>query len=517
MTSKVNASMEPSSPVIQSLLSRVVAPEAVEDRNGILINLHRLCRFFNSDSRARETINYLLRHILDTPAFRVLCIRQEDGREKRYRLLPGQQILLGRSRRCDVTLSHSEISSVQCRIVHAQDGTIFVTDLGSRNGTYVNETLIVPFERMDLATGDTLRIRSYEIDIEEPCSGLDSSTPVTCSVSLQNDSNQCSQSRVTILQIRIGDSNEPLVIRCRTRQLCAIGRMYFGIGNIPVNTRAIQYELQRIIVDNFIESLCAVVLKKWGFKLEIKMLSEQDCPENLNGIRVKTEIPIGNRQFYLEPDVVYPVSSSFLAMLSSRIPLSQDHSEMNRFMDVRLPMMIGLRNLKWQTADINCLTPGDVLMCECPGTRENGTVLPEYTELRTMRDNQNPLVIATRPKIAGGMLDLEILNNPLWEDDTMSQSLKDRQKIKSQSANAQCKTRIVDLAGTQTTDVRIELGDITLSVRALAELVPGMIVPTQIEPNGLVNLYNCNQKLGRGRLILLDGEIGIEIVEIMEG
>jgi predicted component of type VI protein secretion system len=48
-----------------------------------------------------------------------------------------EPIVVGRSPSCDVVLDSPEVSRNHCRI-EALNGSVLVTDLGSRNGTFVN-------------------------------------------------------------------------------------------------------------------------------------------------------------------------------------------------------------------------------------------------------------------------------------------------------------------------------------------------------------------------------------------
>lgn len=47
-------------------------------------------------------------------------------------------ILVGRNRDCDVVLGEPTVSAHHCQLHRAPDGTWSVTDLGSKNGTWVN-------------------------------------------------------------------------------------------------------------------------------------------------------------------------------------------------------------------------------------------------------------------------------------------------------------------------------------------------------------------------------------------
>ena len=76
----------------------------------------------------------------------------------------GGVIQIGRHRTSDIVLSDSSVSRVHARLTVSQ-GNLFVEDLGSRGGTYVNDVRtagMVPFR-----SGDRLRIGAFRLMLEE--------------------------------------------------------------------------------------------------------------------------------------------------------------------------------------------------------------------------------------------------------------------------------------------------------------------------------------------------------------
>ncbi len=52
-------------------------------------------------------------------------------------------VVIGRSSKCDIVISHESMSRQHCRIDFS-DGGYFVTDLGSSNGVFIDDTKIEP-------------------------------------------------------------------------------------------------------------------------------------------------------------------------------------------------------------------------------------------------------------------------------------------------------------------------------------------------------------------------------------
>ena len=74
----------------------------------------------------------------------------------------GEEITVGRAAGCQVTLDDSYVSQIHAR-VFAQDGKIFVEDLGSTNGTYLNRTKVQG--PMVMQRGDKLQVGSTVMEL----------------------------------------------------------------------------------------------------------------------------------------------------------------------------------------------------------------------------------------------------------------------------------------------------------------------------------------------------------------
>jgi pSer/pThr/pTyr-binding forkhead associated (FHA) protein len=80
----------------------------------------------------------------------------QSGKLQGKRLvLPAKELVVGRDEDCDLRISSSLVSRKHCIIKNTPAG-ILVTDLGSQNGTHVNDLAIT--EPTLLREGDTLRI-----------------------------------------------------------------------------------------------------------------------------------------------------------------------------------------------------------------------------------------------------------------------------------------------------------------------------------------------------------------------
>ena len=74
---------------------------------------------------------------------------------------PGVVLTAGRGRQCEIHLDDQSVSRRHCTL-EAVDGGIRVTDLGSANGTFINEQAI---ESGTARAGDVIRVGASALDV----------------------------------------------------------------------------------------------------------------------------------------------------------------------------------------------------------------------------------------------------------------------------------------------------------------------------------------------------------------
>jgi pSer/pThr/pTyr-binding forkhead associated (FHA) protein len=92
---------------------------------------------------------------------RSVVVLDEQGHRRETRPLDGT-IQIGRAEACQVQVSDTYVSSFHARIF-ARDGGWFVEDLGSTNGTYVNQNRIT--EPAELRVGDRVRVGKTVLEV----------------------------------------------------------------------------------------------------------------------------------------------------------------------------------------------------------------------------------------------------------------------------------------------------------------------------------------------------------------
>ena len=83
--------------------------------------------------------------------------------EQQGRLYPlGEELTVGRAAGCQVTLDDNYVSQIHAR-VFLRGGRVYVEDLGSTNGTYLNRTKVAG--PMLVGPGDQLQVGSTVLEL----------------------------------------------------------------------------------------------------------------------------------------------------------------------------------------------------------------------------------------------------------------------------------------------------------------------------------------------------------------
>ncbi|MFI2810098.1 MULTISPECIES: FHA domain-containing protein [Microbulbifer] len=113
---------------------------------------------FRSGSSASSAVSWALRANHPAIAGRVFPVKETS--------------VVGRSDECDITFSLSHLSRRHARL-EVRDGLLFVVDLGSANGTYLNNRRV---SETRVRRGDELRFDTLSFSVVGPADELDKTT-----------------------------------------------------------------------------------------------------------------------------------------------------------------------------------------------------------------------------------------------------------------------------------------------------------------------------------------------------
>lgn len=93
---------------------------------------------------------------------RTVVVLNEKGGKAESLQLDGDQLQIGRADACQIKLSDTYVSQFHARIYRRDDGW-YVEDMGSTNGTYLNQRRITT--PAELRAGDRLRIGKTNMEL----------------------------------------------------------------------------------------------------------------------------------------------------------------------------------------------------------------------------------------------------------------------------------------------------------------------------------------------------------------
>jgi hypothetical protein len=93
---------------------------------------------------------------------RSLVVLNEKGAKAGTHQLDGDQLQIGRAEACQIQLADTYASQFHARI-YRRDGSWYIEDLGSTNGTYLNQRRIT--SPAELRAGDRLRVGKTSMEL----------------------------------------------------------------------------------------------------------------------------------------------------------------------------------------------------------------------------------------------------------------------------------------------------------------------------------------------------------------
>ncbi len=103
-----------------------------------------------------------------TDASKSVCFYSSDGRSFRVELKPeGAPAYIGRAAGNAVRMDDPSVSRLHCSLSLRSGGIVVIADVGSANGTYVNENLLGRDEARSLSTGDVVGVGDFKLTASE--------------------------------------------------------------------------------------------------------------------------------------------------------------------------------------------------------------------------------------------------------------------------------------------------------------------------------------------------------------
>jgi hypothetical protein len=102
------------------------------------------------------------------PGVRIMSLKNAEGRSFRLELKPDSApAYIGRASTNAVRIDDSSISRLHASIAQRSNGEIVIADLGSSNGTYVNDRLLAANEARTLNRGDVIGVGEFKLTVSD--------------------------------------------------------------------------------------------------------------------------------------------------------------------------------------------------------------------------------------------------------------------------------------------------------------------------------------------------------------
>jgi len=103
-----------------------------------------------------------------TGASKSICFNSSDGRSYQVALKPeGAPAYIGRAAGNAVRMDDPSVSRLHCSLSLRSGGVVVIADVGSANGTHVNEDLLSRDEARPLRTGDVVGVGDFKLTVSE--------------------------------------------------------------------------------------------------------------------------------------------------------------------------------------------------------------------------------------------------------------------------------------------------------------------------------------------------------------
>jgi predicted component of type VI protein secretion system len=200
-------------------------------------------------------------------------------------------ITVGRSPECDLVLPGDElrVSRQHVRIERREGGYLLV-DLGSRNGTLLNDTLIEPSSTHPLNETDVIKMGSVEIEIAHVV--LDEATRDKVRAIRKNaGTREATRPREAGGRVDAGGLPAPPLQAAALQALQSVSKHFLGEGEFATPQQVTQFgELIRVSLDILLEGLFQTLSARKEFEGEFDASVTMAFQRNANPIKMMQEM-----------------------------------------------------------------------------------------------------------------------------------------------------------------------------------------------------------------------------------
>ncbi|MBN1297425.1 FliM/FliN family flagellar motor switch protein [bacterium] len=480
-------------------------------RNHLVETINRVWSKCRLERDERENTEHVCSIGLKTPAM-LVSVQKPNAPIETFGFDDGLPKLIGRSRRSDIRLLDPEISSVHACLIPDRYGSVWIMDLGSRNGITCNNAMLGPFRSRSIARNDVLLLGDNALSVEYHCAH-------------DQSSNGCWSKPLFYSSYETGFVPHGPMFRCEDTK----GKSLFIFTCDPFQVvqwlvachdLAVSHEcLTRLhpeiatqIASVWISSVVSHELIPGLPPLTILRQDEMQYPVNRAWTKVEVMAYQSDRCFPLRFEILpeeLPECTAFHQYIRTHNP---GLLEITDALTYSVSLVVEVENCFLPDDVGNQLTPGDLVLLGKPGHLTLAGVMPSRVFIHPGSGKSLPTHWVCTTTGVDGRCVLTVCDNEK-EAEIMKGNSQVKTTFYAQEASQMCETKMLCIAEIPMMDLRIELCRLSVSVRQLMDWGPGMTIFTDRKPDDPVVLRCGDRWVGNGRLVLIDGELGVEITE----
>lgn len=435
-------------------------------------------------------------------------VKNENGEEQHYSIHGRETVIIGRSQCADIQLNSQSVSLIHCRIGIENHGQVYITDLGSSNGTFHGDKRLKPLKRYRM-TDEGVSIGTVTLWVDTQIDGVlgQDESDLFCWLTVNPQISVPVDERVvlSLTEMKWGEDLEIVVSKL---EMLRIAMMSYNIELSDNLVKSLHPSITDLILKAFIERLLSVINSRFDTQFCLRAMAcnsvEVSDLELLFSYIIQADRQLHCISFWCH-------SKSRIGLLEALTEDSQK-VEGNQRLSINSEVVFRLIVSKCllSRSELDFLSEGDTLLLQKSVKRILDFDLPEQIICSPVSIDANNFQFKSE------IILQEKTMQVVWSHLTHRKGDNTNMNNVSQNndfpvSNQYCETTCLDPTQLPVIEATIEIGRFTLSLEELAQLAPGQIVSTGVSLTRDVQLRIGDEVVAGGKLIRIEDELGFEV------
>ncbi|MBN1879816.1 FliM/FliN family flagellar motor switch protein [bacterium] len=497
----------------------------ITDMSALLPRIsHEMVMIRNEMVRIFERIHNRIQHHDNSLEFPMICLPDWDRWEMQYkisvssgdwsnnhgRLHHDDIAIIGRSPKAGICLKDGRISGAHCCLIVDGIGRISLMDLGSANGTWLDEKKLLPFEKYYINDKSKIEIFPYVLNIAMDVIKVHHPYKLVLVGYPSSLTEDGSTEDDVGIKIFSKQANLAINFWIHHENLKSYLLFYYGLSSM---SDQISYFPTQAL-DSIASAYCRVISK--GILPGQDIIAEYLGRRSTSGqdlIRFEVKIfceEIG-RSVSMPIMVEQKELIDFVHYYLNSVP-DNSITDLEMCFRMRIPLACVLSDLLIPQTYWENLIPGDILLIGLI-SGDKWESIQRGNNITVELDpghNLDPIVVG-QCLISDGNLQIRIGSTYKNRGQIM-----EREKVLSSEpgfGTMICETQMIDMKDEPMIPIRAVIGSLVLTLAELSSLRPGMILNLKHAIGSLIDIRSNHNVIARGKLVRIDEEFGVEIFE----